>query len=191
MNAHNPKHRNQVRIIGGSCRGRKLIFQSAEGLRPTADSVREKVFNWLGQDLSGQTVLDLFSGSGALGFEAASRHAARTVLCENNRRTADQLARIRTEFGWQNTVEIICQDGLHFLRQTALQFHTVFLDPPFQWKNWAQLFALLRPRLHSDAYVYIEAGRLPEIPDWLSIHREGKSGQSRFVLLRHTPPEHG
>ena len=65
------KYNNQVRIIGGDCRGRKLSFHSAEGLRPTPDMVREKLFNWLGQDLTGQTVLDLFAGSGALGLEAA------------------------------------------------------------------------------------------------------------------------
>ena len=63
------KHSNQVRIIGGQCRGRKLSFASADGLRPTPDSVREKLFNWLGQDLTGKTVLDLFGGSGALGME--------------------------------------------------------------------------------------------------------------------------
>ena len=90
QNKHN-KHKNQVRIIGGELRGRKVRFADAEGLRPTADSVRERLFNWLGQDLTGQTVLDLFAGSGALGFEAASRGAKRVVLVENNRWAAASL----------------------------------------------------------------------------------------------------
>ena len=74
QNIH-PQHRNQVRITGGQLRGRKIQFPDVEGLRPTPDSVRERLFNWLGQDLTGLTVLDLFAGSGALGVESASRHA--------------------------------------------------------------------------------------------------------------------
>ena len=79
---HNPKHSNQVRIIGGDLRGRKIPFISAEGLRPTPDSVRERLFNWLGQDLTAQHTLDLFAGSGVLSFEAISRHAQSATLCD-------------------------------------------------------------------------------------------------------------
>ena len=87
MNAnkkHNPKHSNQVRIIGGDLRGRKIPFISADGLRPTPDSVRERLFNWLGQDLTGQHTLDPFAGSGVLSFEAISRHAQSATLCDNS-----------------------------------------------------------------------------------------------------------
>ena len=90
MSKHS-KHSNQVRIIGGQCRGRKLVFADADGLRPTPDSVREKLFNWLGQDLTGMNVLDLFAGSGALGFEAASRNAAEVAMVEINRNTFQNL----------------------------------------------------------------------------------------------------
>ena len=75
----------------GNAGGRKLTFLSADGLRPTPDSVREKLFNWLGQDLTGKTVLDLFSGSGALGMEAASRNAAKVVMVDNHRQTVQTL----------------------------------------------------------------------------------------------------
>ena len=84
-------HLNRVRIIGGQWRGRLLRFPDAQGLRPTPDRVRETVFNWLGQDLTGVSCLDLFAGSGALGFEAASRGASRVVLVERDRVAAQAL----------------------------------------------------------------------------------------------------
>lgn len=181
---HNQKHSNQVRIIGGQYRGRRLTFASAEGLRPTPDMVREKLFNWLGQDLTGKTVLDLFSGSGALGLEAASRHAKRVVMVDNQRQTLQSLQQNARELGLAQ-VETVFSDGLSFLKNQTEQFDVVFLDPPFAWRQWDDLFALLQNRLTSDAMVYIEAGVLPFKPEWLAEYREGKSGMSRFQLLHY------
>lgn len=176
------KHQNQIRIIGGSCRGRKLHFNDADGLRPTPDSVRERLFNWLGQDLTGQAVLDLFAGSGALGLEAASRNAASVVLVENNRNTLQTVAGNIRDLGLKQ-VETVCSDGLLYLKHCGGMFDTVFLDPPFNWQQWPDLFALLQGRLNIGAMVYIEAGRLPPFPDWLAPYREGKAGMSKFALL--------
>lgn len=181
---HNAKHKNQVRIVGGTHRGRKLTFHDAEGLRPTPDSVRERLFNWLGQDLSGKTVLDLFAGSGALGFEAASRHARKVYLCDTNRQTVRQLNEHVREFDWANRVSVEAQDGIAWLRQSTQQFDVVLLDPPFAWQGWQELFAALPERLAENAMVYVEAGALPEFPDYLECHREGRAGQSSFVLLK-------
>lgn len=179
----NPKHTNQVRIIGGTCRGRKLAFPDTDGLRPTADMVREKLFNWLGQDLTGMTVLDLFSGSGALGLEAASRHAAAADLVECHRAATQVLTQhIRTLGLAQARVHF--QEALSFLQTTPQTYDVVFLDPPFAWQQWESLFALLQPRLKSGAWVYLEAGTLPQLPEWLSVYRDGKSGKSRFVLAQ-------
>ncbi|UOO81799.1 16S rRNA (guanine(966)-N(2))-methyltransferase RsmD [Uruburuella testudinis] len=175
------KYSNQVRIVGGTHRGRKLAFADAEGLRPTPDRVREQVFNWLGQDLTGKSVLDLFSGSGALGLEAASRRAAKVVMVESNRQTARILQQARQTLALPQ-VEIVVSDGLLYLQQTQQQFDVVFLDPPFAWQQWPQLFDLLQGRLKNGAMVYIEAGRLPEMPSWLTAHRQGKAGISRFEL---------
>ena len=164
------KHQNQVRIIGGDCRGRKLSFHSAEGLRPTPDMVREKLFNWLGQDLTGQAVLDLFAGSGALGLEAASRNARQVVLLENNRQTAQQL-RQNIQALQLEQIEVVVGDGLAYLQQTSLHFDTVFLDPPYAWQNWQKLFEYLPCCLNDGAYVYLEAGQLPEWPPAFNRHR--------------------
>lgn len=176
------KHNNQVRIIGGSCRGRKLNFADADGLRPTPDMVREKLFNWLGQDLTGKTVLDLFCGSGALGVESASRNAKNVVMVEDNRQTAAKLK--QNILDWQLlNAEVVCGDGLQYLQQGGSRFDVVFLDPPFAWQQWPQLFSLLKGRLNEGALIYIEAGQLPERPPWLELYRKGKSGLSQFELL--------
>ncbi|WP_165090212.1 16S rRNA (guanine(966)-N(2))-methyltransferase RsmD [Neisseria yangbaofengii] len=179
---HNTKHSNQVRIIGGTHRGRKLAFRSADGLRPTPDMVREKLFNWLGQDLTGKTVLDLFAGSGALGLEAASRHAKRVVLVDNHRQTLQSLQQNARELGLAQ-VETVFSDGLSFLKNQSGQFDVVFLDPPFAWQQWGDLFVLLQSHLKNNAMVYIEAGLLPAKPEWLVQYRDGKSGMSCFQLL--------
>ena len=183
-NNKHSKHSNQVRIIGGQCRGRKLTFSSADGLRPTPDSVRERLFNWLGQDLIGLKVLDLFAGSGALGFEAASRNAAEVAMVEINRNTFQNLQKHIRQFGWQEKITLHQQSAAVFLQTTNRSFDVVFLDPPFNWTQWQDLFPLLRECLKENAFVYIEAGSLPEYPDWLEHYRDGRSGLSRFVLLR-------
>lgn len=179
----NSKHRNQVRIIGGDLRGRKIGFVDADGLRPTPDSVREKLFNWLGQDLTGWVVLDLFSGSGALAFEAVSRHAQQVIMCEANRITAQNLRECAQQLGCVSQVQVVWQDGLLFLQQTQQQFDLIMLDPPFTWQDWDKVFVILRDKLASDGMIYLEAGQLPVIPDWLQIYRQGRAGKSHFLLL--------
>lgn len=183
------KHNNQVRIIGGQLRGRKIHFANAQGLRPTPDMVREKLFNWLGQDLTGQKVLDLFSGSGALGFEAASRHAKSVVLCDNNRISVQNVQQHTTQFQLNDVVQIVCQDAFFYLQSNQTTFDLIFLDPPFAWQNWAKLFELLLDKVKPDSHIYIEAETLPTLPEWLFIHRQGKAGKSHFILakVKHAP----
>lgn len=176
------QHNNEVRIIGGRCRGRKIRFVGAEGLRPTPDMVRERLFNWLGQDLTGLTVLDLFAGSGALGFEAASRNAYRVVMVETNQISVNMLKQNRQIFDQHGLVEIIRQDALDYLKRLDQKFDVVFLDPPFIWQNWNALFESLEKCLSEKSMVYLEAGELPDMPEWLSEFRKGKSGKSRFEV---------
>lgn len=185
---HNPKHSNQVRIIGGDLRGRKIPFISADGLRPTPDSVRERLFNWLGQDLTAQHTLDLFAGSGVLSFEAISRHAQSATLCDTHLQTVRQLRSIAQQLNIAHQTHIHQQNAIAYLRATTQQYHTLFLDPPYAWNDWANLFPAIQPRLHAHAYVYLEAGQIPPLPEWLSIHRQGKAGQSQFLLLKHVQP---
>src|SRR5687767_1951441 len=120
-----------VRIIAGEYRGRRIAVPDRPGLRPTPDRVRETLFNWLGQRLDGLACLDLFAGSGALGFEAASRGAGRVVMVENDRQAFDALEDARKTIGF-GTVELIYGDAFDYLARGDGAFDVVFLDPPFR-----------------------------------------------------------
>jgi 16S rRNA (guanine966-N2)-methyltransferase len=121
---------NQVRIIAGQWRGRKLEFPDSQGLRPTSDRVRETLFNWLAPVLPGAVCLDLFAGSGALGFEAASRDASRVVMVEQNSAVFKHLQSQSRRLSAQ-AVELVNADANDYLAGVDTAFDIVFLDPPF------------------------------------------------------------
>ena len=175
--------RNRVRIIGGAWRSRLIAFPSRKDLRPTPDRVRETLFNWLGQDLTGKTCLDLFAGSGALGFEAASRGARRVVMVESDPATFRALQASR-ELLKAGTVELARADALEFLRSDTGQYDVVFLDPPFKSDYWQRVAPLLPRRLGPGALVYHESAPGCETaPEW-EVHRQGRAGQVRYQLLK-------
>lgn len=138
-----PKHRpksGQVRIIAGQWRGRRLSFPDTAGLRPTGDRVRETLFNWLMPELPGARCLDLFAGSGALGFEAASRLAASVMMIEQSHQACCALQRHCENLG-ASTVDVVCEDALTWLNQNQFSgqsFDIIFLDPPFDSALLAQ-----------------------------------------------------
>ncbi|MFH1605568.1 MAG: 16S rRNA (guanine(966)-N(2))-methyltransferase RsmD [Pseudomonadota bacterium] len=177
---------NQVRIIGGAWRSRRISFPDHEGLRPSADRVRETLFNWLGQDLHGQTCLDLFAGSGALGLEALSRGAASVVMVENNRWVCESLRRNAELLGAKN-LQLHCADALEFVTaaaaQDAARFDIVFLDPPFGSSLLAQVLPRIAPLLKPGARVYVEnAVAFTEAGAWRILKR-GRAGQVHFNLV--------
>lgn len=174
---------HRVRIIGGEWRSRWINFPDGQDLRPTPDRVRETLFNWLGQDLTGKTCLDLYAGSGALGFEAASRGAKRVVLVERERDTWAVLNESRVALK-ANQVEVVRADALEFLRTDGGVYDVVFLDPPFADNHWPALFERLPARLASGAYVYRESGQALPAPAGFEILREGRAGQVSHQLLK-------
>jgi 16S rRNA (guanine966-N2)-methyltransferase len=182
MTKNHQKHNNQVRIIGGIHRGRKIFFPSTSGLRPTADSVRERLFNWLGQDLTGSIVLDLFAGSGVMGFEAASRCAQQVVMVEINAQVVTTLKKNMSQLQLSQS-KIVCADALNFLGTTDQQFDVVFLDPPYGWTQWELLLTQLPQHLQPQARVYLESNDCPTLPAGWTILKQGKSGKSHFTLL--------
>lgn len=126
----------KIRIIGGNWRSRLLTVVDLPGLRPTTDRIRETLFNWLGQDLTGLRCLDLFAGTGALGFEAASRGSDLVVLLEKDKKAH---ASLKTNFALLQSspasgiVEILHRDSLEYLKQQAdRSSNLIFIDPPFQ-----------------------------------------------------------
>jgi len=172
-----------VRIIGGAWRSRLVFFPPRQDLRPTPDRVRETLFNWLGQDLTGKTCLDLFAGSGALGFEAASRGARRVVMVERDLATFRALAASRTALD-AAAVELKRADALEFLRDDGGVYDVVFLDPPFKADYWPRLAPLLPRHLAPGALVYHEGAIRPDLPPGWAMHREGRAGQVTYQLLK-------
>ena len=183
-----PAAANRVRIIGGTWRSRVIRFASRADLRPTPDRVRETLFNWLGQDLNGMTCLDLFAGSGALGFEAASRSAARVVMVERDK-VAFRALQENAALLKANTVELHCADALEFLRLDTGRYDVVFLDPPFRMDVMPQVLQLLAPRLADGALVHVEAPQ-PQAAGgaWQEL-RSGRAGAVSHQLLKWTGHE--
>lgn len=184
-----PGRSNQVRIIGGLSRRRLLHFPDVPGLRPTPDRTRETLFNWLGQDLSGQCCLDAFAGSGALGFEAASRGASRVVLWERDARALAALRRNARELGIPG-VEVTLADALGALRATGESFDVIFLDPPFAEGLLEPALVAAATHLRPGGRIYAESPMpLPaELLQraGLAVVRQGKAGLSHYCLLERT-----
>lgn len=178
----------QIRIIGGAWRGRKLRFSTYAGLRPTPDRVRETLFSWLQPVILNARCLDLFSGSGALGFEASSRGAAQVVMVERNLQACREI-RIQLEILAARGVEVITADSLAYLRGSARDFDIVFLDPPFDSGLLEPCCQYLESSgwLVPGAYIYLEArGRnsLPSLPSNWNLLRSKQAGEVGYYLAR-------
>ncbi len=178
---------NTIRIIGGEWRRRVLRFPDSEALRPTPDRVRETVFNWLGQDLSGLSCLDLFAGSGALGFEAASRGAQRVVMVENAPRVLAALEANARLLGADGRLRIVRADAVKFastLHEAGSRFDVLFLDPPYK-QGWVERLTPLLPELLADdGALYVEAeSAVDACGDWRTVRR-GRAGQVFYHLMR-------
>jgi 16S rRNA (guanine966-N2)-methyltransferase len=178
--------RNELRIIGGRWRGRKLRFPSAEGLRPTPDRVRETLFNWLAPSIRGARCLDLFAGSGALGLEALSRGAAEVVFVERAplvaRHLREALGLLAADGG-----RVVQADAAAFLAGPAQPFDVVFLDPPFGADLVPAMLARLVAAgwLAPGARVYVEQPAARGAPAWpapLVAHRSGQAGEVGYHL---------
>lgn len=180
--------KNQLRIIGGQWRGRKLNIADVDGLRPTGDRIRETLFNWLMSDIVDSHCLDLFAGSGALGLESLSRGAASVTLLEKNRLAANQLEQHCQQLQTNKAV-VIKGDSLHWLRDNTLAKHSIdiaFIDPPFAADLWQASIEQLDESslLAPNALIYIEAPKNKELvikPNW-KIIKEKISGDICYRL---------
>ena len=175
---------HEVRIIGGRWKRSRLPVADRPGLRPTPDRVRETLFNWLGQDLSGWHCLDAFAGSGALGFEAASRGAAQVLLLESDRTLVRSLQATQAKLG-AATVRVECADAIGWLaRAPADSFDLAFIDPPFDTDLAASALQATVRLMRANAHIYLES-RIPlaAAPEGWAMHRQSRAGQVHFHLL--------
>jgi 16S rRNA (guanine966-N2)-methyltransferase len=179
---------HEIRIIGGLWKRTKLKVADKPGLRPTPDRVRETVFNWLGQDMSGLRCLDAFAGTGALGFEAASRGAQEVLLVEYDSALADQLKKTQTQLQ-ASAVHVVRGDGVSAIRQAAPgSLDVIFIDPPFDAPLFEPALGACARALAAEGWVYLEAptaytdALLTAVG--LTVHRHLKAGAVHAHLLK-------
>lgn len=180
----------QVRIIGGSHRGRIIHFPANHDLRPTPNRIRETLFNWLAQDLAGATCLDLFAGSGALGFEAISRGADYCLMLDQSPEIIKALKENRTTLNFSSQKIEIIQSSFPYSAEIANnQFNIVFVDPPFHCGYIAKVVAWLDQSqcLKHQALIYIESevdNHALSLPDDWQVLKDKRAGQVRYLLVR-------
>ncbi len=181
---------NSLRIIGGTWRSRRVQFIDSPKIRPTPDRVRETLFNWLASKINGATCLDLFAGSGALGFEAISRGADRVVLVEEDARIAAMLNEQKNQFKAQ-TIEIRNQNALTYLKNENQQYDVIFLDPPFDSDLLEKVIPMILKQklLNAHGLLYVESAvqqkhikSLEILLETLSCVHEKVSGEVRYAL---------
>lgn len=177
----------RLRIVAGKWRSRLLKVTDLPGLRPTPERVRETLFNWLGPTIEGKRCLDLFAGTGALGFEALSRGAASVEFVERSREAMSALEESRDTLQ-ADGARLVCADAMAYLRQPpGAAFQVVFLDPPYGSDSVSELCRLLTEGdwLAPDARVYFEQHSTqapPKLPTSWSIMQEKEAGQVRYAL---------
>ena len=186
-----PKAAGEIRIIGGLWKRTRLPVAQRPGLRPTPDRVRETLFNWLGQDLTGWHCLDAFAGTGALGLEAASRGAAAVQLVENDAALVAQLHSLQQRLA-ATAVRVQRGDGIAALKHAAPgSLHLVLLDPPFDSALFEPALQAAAKAVAEDGYVYLEAPLAwtdeALAPFGLSVHRHLKAGAVHAHLLKRRP----
>jgi 16S rRNA (guanine966-N2)-methyltransferase len=181
------KPNHEIRIIGGQWKRSKLRVADKPGLRPTPDRVRETLFNWLGQDLTGWRCMDVFAGTGVLGFEAASRGAADVLLCEQDPALVLQLKAVQAKLT-ADMCRIERGDGLSALKRVSPgSLQLVLLDPPFESALFESALKAAAQAIGPTGVVYLEApkpwGDEDLAPLGLQVHRSGKAGAVHFHLL--------
>ena len=185
--------RGELRIVAGRWRGRKLRFPDNSELRPTTDRVRETLFNWLQADIAGSACIDLFAGSGALGFEAASRGAGNVLMIEQCSETVAGI-RKNVEMLGAERVQVFCENTIDFLQDArddrySKAFDIVFMDPPYHSDLLGECFELLEKGqwLANHAKIYVEydvRSSLSKVPDGWFCLKNKKAGQVGYCLYQ-------
>lgn len=181
------KKLNTVRINAGEWRSRLIKFPNATGLRPTPERVRQTLFNWLGQDLTGKTCLDLFAGTGVMGFEALSRGAVTVTLVEKSlpayKALLENKQLLKAEYA-----SMVHQDALDFLASNKQKFSLIFLDPPYNQGWLTKVLPLLAEHMQENGLVYVEAeyalSAIPDLAQSWQVLKQSKAGNVFYHLLK-------
>ena len=192
INEMKKEKKGEIRIIGGKWKGKKIYFDLNDDLRPTPDRAKETLFNWLGQDLNKIHCLDLFSGTGALGFEAFSRGAEKVTFVEINKEYLQKIKKVYLEMSEKADCDFFCAECLEWIQNnnSGTKYDLIFIDPPFN-KNLIHnlLFAILEKKLLSkNGQIYFEFEKKLdlEIPKSLNLKKKKSLGKKSYVLAEVT-----
>ena len=188
INEMKKEKKGEIRIIGGKWKGKKIFFDLNDDLRPTPDRAKETLFNWLGQDLNKMYCLDLFSGTGALGFEAFSRGAEKVTFVERNKEYLQKIKKVYLEMSEKADCDFFCAECLEWIQNnnSGTKYDLIFIDPPFN-KNLINdlLTAILEKELLSkNGQIYFEFEKKLdlEIPESLNLKKKKSLGKKSYVL---------
>ena len=181
--------KNNIRITGGKLKGKKISFDFKSSLRPTSSKLREVLFNWLQFEIQDYQCLDLFAGTGALGIEAISRGAQKTVFIEYNKRNYLVIKKSISELDLKNQSMILFKNGLAWIRENDLSdFDLIFLDPPFNQGYEKKVLELVNKNqnLKSSCKIYIEFSKFFEfeLPDSFEVLKEKIVGDVKVLLVK-------
>ena len=192
INKMKKEKKGEIRIIGGKWKGKKIYFDLNDDLRPTPDRAKETLFNWLGQDLNKMYCLDLFSGTGALGFEAFSRGAQKVTFVERNKEYLQKIQKVFLEMNEKADCDFFCAECLEWIQSNSSEtkYDLIFIDPPFN-KNLIHdlLDAILEKELLSkNGLIYFEFEKKLdlEIPESLTLKKKKSLGKKSYVLAEVT-----
>ena len=192
INEMKKEKKGEIRIIGGKWKGKKIYFDLNDDLRPTPDRAKETLFNWLGQDLNKMYCLDLFSGTGALGFEAFSRGAQKVTFVEKNKEYLQKIKKVFLEMNEKADCDFFCAECLEWIQNNSSEtkYDLIFIDPPFN-KNLIHdlLAAILEKELLSkNGQIYFEFEKKLdlEIPESLNLKKKKSLGKKSYVLAEVT-----
>ena len=182
--------KNSIRITGGNLKGKKIPFDFKSSLRPTSSKLREILFNWLQFEIQDNQCLDLFAGTGALGFEAISRGAKKTVFIESNKKSFLMLKKSILKLNLKNQSMLLFKDCFSWIKENDLSnFDLILLDPPFNNNYEKKILELLNnsQNLKSSCKIYLEFSKFTdvEIPDSFSVFKEKNVGDVKAYLLKY------
>ena len=184
--------KGEIRIIGGKWKGKKIYFDLNDDLRPTPDRAKETLFNWLGQDLKKMYCLDLFSGTGALGFEAFSRGAEKVTFVEKNKEYLQKIKKVYQEMSEKADCDFFCAECLEWIQNdnSGTKYDLIFIDPPFNKNLIHDLLAavLEKELLSKNGQIYFEFEKKLdlEIPESLNLKKKKSLGKKSYVLAEVT-----
>ena len=179
---------SSIRIIGGRNKSYRIVFKASPTLRPTTDRAKETLFSWLQFELENKSCLDLFAGTGSLGFEALSRGAQHVTFVEKEKNLYKNIIKNISNLGYENQIQAVCSDSFKWLKTNKQKFDLIFLDPPFDLIDYKMLIRAIFQNnvLNQDGKIFLESSKHTslELSKTQNILKDKTVGDVRLIILQ-------